>query len=241
MRMRVRSLASPSGLKIQRCRELCAGGRSGSDLALVGLWWRPEAAALIQALAWELPYAINRKEKKDGVRFCPKVCECVCVCVCVHTCVLLGKGDQPWGRQLLDLETRLRPLPPLVRLRPLSPTSPGSLGACALSPSPPRTSYKVHGNRAQAPPPQRDGLSQARRHSDNLPDVLRAGLGSVTCSLPGSLFLRIPRAGVSTQGLHLTAEPPPRRGAGVPTRAPGCHSPQWARLAERRLLPHQRF
>ena len=97
MRMRVRSLASPSGLKIQRCRELRAGGRSGSDLALVGLWWRPEAAALIQALAWELPYAINRKEKKDGVRFCPKVCECVCVCVCVYARVFCWERETSPG------------------------------------------------------------------------------------------------------------------------------------------------
>ena len=33
------------------------GCRGGSDLVLLWLWCRPAAAALIQPLAWELPYA----------------------------------------------------------------------------------------------------------------------------------------------------------------------------------------
>ena len=34
-----------------------AGHKRGSDPELLGLWHRPAAAALIQPLAWELPYA----------------------------------------------------------------------------------------------------------------------------------------------------------------------------------------
>ena len=53
MRMRVWSLASFSGLRIWCCHEL---------------WCRPAAVALIQSLAWKLPYAsvvaLKTKEKK---------------------------------------------------------------------------------------------------------------------------------------------------------------------------------
>ena len=34
-----------------------AGRRRGSDLALLWLWHRPVATALIRPLAWETPYA----------------------------------------------------------------------------------------------------------------------------------------------------------------------------------------
>ena len=44
------------------------GHRQGSDLALLGLWCRPAAVALIWPLAWEPPYvmsaALKSKEKK---------------------------------------------------------------------------------------------------------------------------------------------------------------------------------
>ena len=50
MRMRVRSLAAPSGLRIQRCHEL---------------WCRPAAAALIGPLAWEPPYAAGAAKNKN--------------------------------------------------------------------------------------------------------------------------------------------------------------------------------
>ena len=42
------------------------GGRHGSDLALLWLWCRLAAAAAIQALAWEIPYAagVSLKRKK---------------------------------------------------------------------------------------------------------------------------------------------------------------------------------
>ena len=46
----------------------CVGCRSGSDLVLLWLWHRLSAAALIQSLAWELPYAevaaLKRPKKK---------------------------------------------------------------------------------------------------------------------------------------------------------------------------------
>ena len=45
------------------------GCRCGSDLAMLGLWHRPTATALIGPLAWEPPYAVGvalkrQKEKK---------------------------------------------------------------------------------------------------------------------------------------------------------------------------------
>ena len=46
------------------------GQRYGSGLALLWLWCRPAAVALIRLLAWELPYAagvaLKRKEKKGS-------------------------------------------------------------------------------------------------------------------------------------------------------------------------------
>ena len=47
-----------------------AGCRCGLDLALLWLWHRPAAIALIRPLAWELPYAaqtaLKRKKKEFG-------------------------------------------------------------------------------------------------------------------------------------------------------------------------------
>ena len=60
MRLRVRSLALLSGLRIWHCRELwCTGHRQGSDPALLWLWCRPGAAVPIRTLAWELPYVAS--------------------------------------------------------------------------------------------------------------------------------------------------------------------------------------
>ena len=46
------------------------GHRRGSDLALLWLWYRLAAAALIQPLAWEPPYAVGmvlkRQKEKEG-------------------------------------------------------------------------------------------------------------------------------------------------------------------------------
>ena len=43
------------------------GRRSGSDSALLWLWHRPAALALIRPLAWEPPYAVGAalKRQKD--------------------------------------------------------------------------------------------------------------------------------------------------------------------------------
>ena len=70
MRMWVQSLDSLSGLKIRHYYELWCGPvgrRRCSDLMLLWLWHRPAAAALIQTLAWELPYAMDAvlKSKKE--------------------------------------------------------------------------------------------------------------------------------------------------------------------------------
>ena len=44
------------------------GRRQGLDPVLLWLWWRLAAVALIQSLAWELPYAMGvaLKKKKEG-------------------------------------------------------------------------------------------------------------------------------------------------------------------------------
>ena len=55
-RMQVPSLALLSGLRMQRCHELCPDHRHSLDLVWLWLWRRPAAAALIRSLAWELPY-----------------------------------------------------------------------------------------------------------------------------------------------------------------------------------------
>ena len=50
-------------------RAVVVGHRHGSDLALLGLWHRPAAVALIGPLAWEPPYAagaaLKRPKKKQ--------------------------------------------------------------------------------------------------------------------------------------------------------------------------------
>ena len=55
----------------------CAiGCRCGSDLALLWLWCRLVAEALIQALAWELPYAAGvalKSKNKTNKKTTPRV------------------------------------------------------------------------------------------------------------------------------------------------------------------------
>ena len=48
------------------------GHRCSSDPALLWLWYTPAATALIQPLAWELPYAIGAalKEKEKQSSLC---------------------------------------------------------------------------------------------------------------------------------------------------------------------------
>ena len=71
--MRVRSLASLSGLSI--AVSYGVGRRRGSDLVLLWLWCGPAAAAPLQSLGWETPYAmggaLKRKEKKKGFEWFP--------------------------------------------------------------------------------------------------------------------------------------------------------------------------
>ena len=43
------------------------------DLALIWLWCRPAATALIQPLTWELPYAMGVALKKKGGKGVPIV------------------------------------------------------------------------------------------------------------------------------------------------------------------------
>ena len=68
VRIQVPSLASLSGLRIQRCMSCGVGHRCGSDLTW--LWHRPASTALIRPhpLAWEPQYAagtaLKRKKKK---------------------------------------------------------------------------------------------------------------------------------------------------------------------------------
>ena len=48
---------------IRRCRELWLGCRRGSDPALLWLWRRLAATALIRPLAWEPPYAAGAAQE----------------------------------------------------------------------------------------------------------------------------------------------------------------------------------
>ena len=69
MRLWVQSLSLLSGLRIWPCCELWWRSQKGSDLALLWLWCRLAAAAPIQPLAWEPPYAVGaalKKKKKLG-------------------------------------------------------------------------------------------------------------------------------------------------------------------------------
>ena len=63
----VQSLALVGGLKIRQCMSCGVGCRCSLNPALLWLWRRPAAVALIQALAWEPPYAagVALKRQKD--------------------------------------------------------------------------------------------------------------------------------------------------------------------------------
>ena len=62
MRTQFPSLASLSGSGI--AVSCGVGCRHGSDLALLWLWRRPAATALMGPLAWEPPYAAHAALKK---------------------------------------------------------------------------------------------------------------------------------------------------------------------------------
>ena len=75
MRLQVRSLASLSGLRIGIALSCCVGCRHSSDLALLWLWCRQAARALIRSLVWEPPYVVGaslkkkKNQKKQKARF----------------------------------------------------------------------------------------------------------------------------------------------------------------------------
>ena len=71
MRMLVRSLALLSELGIWRCHELWCRLHTWLVPTLLCLWCRLAATALIQPLAWELPYAMDvaLKGKKKFTQF----------------------------------------------------------------------------------------------------------------------------------------------------------------------------
>ena len=76
MRLRVRSLASASGLRIQHCRELWCRlqlqKRLDPPLLWLWLWLWLAAIALVGPLAWEPPYAgAALKSKKKGGGYTP--------------------------------------------------------------------------------------------------------------------------------------------------------------------------
>ena len=74
----------------------CVRHRHGSDPALLWLWYRLAAAALIRPLAWELPYAtgVALKKKGGGQMMLALHNETPCSCKkeqCYNT-------DEPWKR-----------------------------------------------------------------------------------------------------------------------------------------------
>ena len=68
MRLRVRSLASLSWLRIQHCHELWCRLQMRLRSGVAGLWHRPAATALIRPLAWEPPYAAGVALKRQKVK-----------------------------------------------------------------------------------------------------------------------------------------------------------------------------
>ena len=73
------ALALFSGLRIWRCRELWCRSQTRLGPALLWLWCRPAATALIGSLAWELPYATDvalkrQKEEREKELFLPFLC-----------------------------------------------------------------------------------------------------------------------------------------------------------------------
>ena len=74
------------------------GHRHGSDLVWLLLWHRPTAVALIQPLAWELPYATEcspkkQKNKKQKTNADPQAPPQTClnrICILIKSQVIYG-------------------------------------------------------------------------------------------------------------------------------------------------------
>ena len=64
MRLWLLSLALLSGLRVWHCCKLRCRLQTWSDLALLWLWCRLAAVALIGPLPWELPYVSGTALKK---------------------------------------------------------------------------------------------------------------------------------------------------------------------------------
>ena len=73
MRLQVQSLVLLSGLRIQRCHELwCRSQTQLGSGALLWLWHRLAAVALIISIGWEPPYASgvalrSKTKQKTGI------------------------------------------------------------------------------------------------------------------------------------------------------------------------------
>ena len=92
MRMQVWSLASISGVRIWRCRELWCWSQMWLGSHVLWPWCRQAATAWIRPLAWESPYAVGRdikwsqkrkeKKRKEKKRnqwdFCHEAPDLVC-------------------------------------------------------------------------------------------------------------------------------------------------------------------
>ena len=64
MRLWVRPLALLSGVRLWRAMRCGVGCRRSWDPALLWLWHRPVATALMRPLAWESPYAAGAAIEK---------------------------------------------------------------------------------------------------------------------------------------------------------------------------------
>ena len=79
------------------------GRRRDLDPVLLWLWGRLAAVALIQPLAWELPYAMGmafkkQKKKKIKKKEIKKESPAVCVCVCFFNFNFLE--PHPWHMEV---------------------------------------------------------------------------------------------------------------------------------------------
>ena len=90
------------------------GCRHGLDLVLLWLWCRPVAAALIQPLAWELPYAEGTALKKQNKqKFILQFWRSDALNECLWTKIRCWK----WNRMLFSFNSiSLNPFPCLFQL-----------------------------------------------------------------------------------------------------------------------------
>ena len=92
MKMQVQSLALLSRLSHSFATTCSVGSRLGLDLALLWLWCRPEPAAVIQFLVWELSYAIGVALKKKKKAFSSLPNRVNKNLELVYSCIFLDQG-----------------------------------------------------------------------------------------------------------------------------------------------------